>query len=188
MRCWSILSLIFNIAYPKVEGTRCRRTFIAHKLQYLMKLVSFVLSQIIQLQFFDLLYLILFNQSFFFIKYDFLASNDSIRISFMSYSFLSAPAAVTKIVSRGYKKIVYSRKINRKCCQRFVKTAAKFQDNIFKIEKIWATDFKDINIPTKLATSLTRFTICLLIRIIYKINGLHYAQSAHMYKSFEFIY
>ena len=90
-------------------------------------------------------------------------------------SFLAAPAAaVTKIVSRGYKKIVYSRKINRKCCQRFVKTAAKFQDNIFKIEKIWATEFIDINIPTKLATSLTRFTICLLIRIIYKINGLYH--------------
>ena len=89
--------------------------------------------------------------------------------------FLAAPAAaVTKIVSRGYKKIVYSRKINRKCCQRFVKTAAKFQDNIFKIEKIWATEFIDINIPTKLATSLTRFTICLLIRIIYKINGLYH--------------
>ena len=87
-------------------------------------------------------------------------------------SFLAA--AVTKIVSRGYKKIVYSRKINRKCCQRFVKTAAKFQDNIFKIEKIWATEFIDINIPTKLATSLTRFTICLLIRIIYKINGLYH--------------
>ena len=101
----------------------------------------------------------------------FVASNDSMRISFMGYSFLEA---VTKIVSRGYKKIVYSRKINRKCCQRFVKTAAKFQDNIFKIEKIWATEFIDINIPTKLATSLTIFTICLLIRIIYKINGLHY--------------
>ena len=93
----------------------------------------------------------------------------------MMISFLAAPAAaVTKIVSRGYKKIVYSRKINRKCCQRFVKTAAKFQDNIFKIEKIWATEFIDINIPTKLATSLTRFTICLLIRIIYKINGLYH--------------
>ena len=90
-------------------------------------------------------------------------------------SFLAAPAAaVTKIVSRGYKKIVYSRKINRKCCQRFVKTAAKFQDNIFKIEKIWATEFIDVNIPTKLATSLTIFTICLLIRIIYKINGLYH--------------
>ena len=101
----------------------------------------------------------------------FVASNDSMRISFMGYSFLEA---VTKIVSRGYKKIVYSRKINRKCCQRFVKTAAKFQDNIFKIEKIWATEFIDINIPTKLATSLTIFTICLLIRIIYKINGLYY--------------
>ena len=87
-------------------------------------------------------------------------------------SFLAA--AVTKIVSRGYKKIVYSRKINRKCCQRFVKTAAKFQDNIFKIEKIWATEFIDVNIPTKLATSLTRFTICLLIRIIYKISGLYH--------------
>ena len=99
----------------------------------------------------------------------------------MGYSFLEA---VTKIVSRGYKKIVYSRKINRKCCQRFVKTAAKFQDNIFKIEKIWATEFIDVNIPTKLATSLTRFTICLLIRIIYKINGLHYTVD----KSFEFLY
>ena len=105
------------------------------------------------------------------------------RISFVGYSFLAAPAAVTKIVSRGYKKIVYSRKINRKCCQRFVKTAAKFQDNIFKIEKIWATEFIDINIPTKLATSLTRFTICLLIRIIYKINGLYYTVD----KSFEFL-
>ena len=111
----------------------------------------------------------------------FVASNDSMRISFMGYSFLEA---VTKIVSRGYKKIVYSRKINRKCCQRFVKTAAKFQDNIFKIEKIWATEFIDINIPTKLATSLTRFTICLLIRIIYKINGLYYTVD----RSFEFLY
>ena len=135
-----------------------------------------------------LLYLILCNHSFVFIKDDFLSSNDSIRISFMSYSFLAAPAAVTKIVSRGYKKIVYSRKINRKCCQRFVKTAAKFQDNIFKIEKIWATEFIDINIPTKLATSLTRFTICLLIRIIYKIKGLYYTLDMTFDKSFEFLY
>ena len=106
----------------------------------------------------------------------------------MSYSFLAAPAAVTKIVSRGYKKIVYSRKINRKCCQRFVKTAAKFQDNIFKIEKIWATEFIDVNIPTKLATSLTRFTICLLIRIIYKINGLYHTVGMTFDKTFLLFY
>ena len=131
------------------------------------------------------MYLLCFNSSFFFIKYDFFSFKRQHEDIIYGLFIL---AAVTKIVSRGYKKIVYSRKINRKCCQRFVKTAAKFQDNIFKIEKIWATEFIDINIPTKLATSLTRFTICLLIRIIYKINGLHYTIDMTFDKSFEFLY